>query len=412
MRKPTPFLHERAVTVEGRGRRAARGAGISEEPDRPVQLRGDAYLTITAPFLPEGDPLAPRAEFYDPQKSDLDGEGALIRADLPMNVIFRGTLTYEHPGAAGFIGFIGGEEWLEQVRAGLNALLEGTEEPVYDWIELVGVLFPDGYGSVAVNLRIPDGWEPRRQGTTMRAVGIEGRELLAARLRSALLGPLNRLLRRCGTGSVPDAVLPYFNLTYSGDTDHPAPGRSRLDDGLRHLVYPDSAMPLASRSPWLDEYLYTGYAYHLLATRDPLPNARKLALLLLILNVSYARLARFADAADSALRSRVHYTDVAWLVRTERRLRSEYQALITPTFSFDHHALTVRDAVLESWDVPKLQARADNLLSMVRNAVEFRMAQDHARRIRRLNLLVLILTAVSIIPVVETVVAIVEFLSG
>src|SRR5690606_5621406 len=128
--------------------------------------------------------------------------------------------------------------------------------------------------------------------------------------------------------------------------------------------------------------------------------------------VSYARLARFADAADSALRSRVHYTDVAWLVRTERRLRSEYQALITPTFSFDHHALTVRDAVLESWDVPKLQARADNLLSMVRNAVEFRMAQDHARRIRRLNLLVLILTAVSIIPVVETVVAIVEFLSG
>lgn len=414
MQTPRPFVHERAVTVEGTARRR-RPSWTDTDPvlaGHPVLLRGDAYITITAPFFPDGDPLALRAEYLDPGDADLDGEGALRRSDLPLDVIFRGTLTFDQPSVDSLIGFIGDEGWLDRLRVELDGLVPQPQaEPVYDWIELIGVMFPDGYGSVAVTLRLPDGWESDRWASTLQAVGVEGRELLADRLRSALLLPLDRMLCRCGSRAPAAAVLPYFNLTYAGDTDHPAPGRATLDDELRRLVYPDSAMPLPSVSPWMDEYLYTGYAYHLVATWEPLPNLRKLTLLLLILNVSYARLARFAAAADSALCNRAHYTDVAWLARTERRLRSEYQALITPTFSFDHHALTVRDAVLRSWDVPKLQARADNLISMVRSAVEFRMAQDHARRIRRLNKLVLVLTAVSIIPVVETVLTIVRFLA-
>lgn len=373
-------------------------------PHRPVRLTGDAHVTVTAPFYPDGDPLVPPPRCTAVAGEDLEGHGALLRRDLPLHLILQGTLTFQQPTVATLTSFVGGDEWLAGLEGRLNqAAADRSGEAIFDQVELSGMLFPDGYGSVAVTLRLRDGWEPSRRASTLAAVGAAGRELLAAQLRSELLPPLQGMLGRSGAGEAVAVELPYFNLTYAGATDHPLPGRSTLDDELRGLVYPGSSMPLPSFSPWLDEFLYTGYAYHLLAMKDPVPNLRKLALLLLILNVSYARLARFATAAEHALLNREHFTDVGWLANVERQLRAEYQALVTPTFSFDHHALKVRDAVLDSWDVPKLQARTDNLLSTVRNAVELKMAQDHARRVQRLNWIVAVLTALSIIPTAEAV---------
>ena len=381
--------------------------------DSAVDLIGDAWVAITAPFYPDDNPLARQRSCTLAGERDLAGAGALVPADLPLRSILHGTLTYHHPSVDLLTGFVGGDRWLAELRSELSAL--ASDQPDwsgYDRIELSGMLFPDGYGSVGVALRLPGGWTPERRAATLHAIGVTGREVLAARLRTALLPLLEQVLHRTGADRDTTVALPYFNLTYAGSTDHAEPGRLPLHDRLRTLVYPEAATPLASSSPWLDEYFYAGYAYHLLAMRDPVPNLRRLILLLLILNVSYARLARFAAAADRALVSRDYRTDLAWLADTERRLRSEYQSLITPTFSFDHHALKVRDAILRSWDVPKLQSRTDNLISMVRHAVEFRMAQDQARRIRRLNLIVVVLTTLSVIPTVEAVLALYRLLTG
>lgn len=414
MQAPKPSVHERAVGAEDtpHQREAEEEPIGTDASGGPIRLGGDAYLAFTAPFFPDGDPLAPHERCTAPDGPDLDGEGAFLQRALPLEAVMRGTLTFQQPTVDELTSFEAGDAWTERLRVGLDQLAAGPpDSPAFDQIELIGMLFPDGYGSVAVTLRLKDGWEPGRRASTLDAVGVVGRESVAERLRSALLPPLQRTLRRCGAGDSAIAVLPYFNLTYAGSTDHPVPGRSALDDELRHLVYPETAMPLPSRSPWLNEYLYTGYAYHLLAMRNPVPNLQKLSLLLLILNASYARLARFAAAADNALHRHEFYTDVDWLAQTERRLRSEYQSLITPTFSFDHHALKVRDAILESWDAPKLQARTNDLISMVRNAAEFRLAQDQTRRIRRLNLFVVVLTALSLIPTAEAVLAIIGHLT-
>jgi hypothetical protein len=379
----------------------------------PVRLRGDTYITITAPFYPDDDPLTPGERSIDTDHDDLDGTGVLVRQELPLSLLLRGTLTYQLPRVEVLTGFAGGPPWRGRLRDTLNELATaGRPDRLFEEPDVVGMVFPDGYGSVAVTVRVPGGWDAGRREATLAALGADGREPLAARLREELLPPLQRMLRRCGGGRSAVAVLPYFNLTYAGSTDHPEPGRAALDDALRPLVYPDSALPLRSSSPWWDEYLYTGYAYHLLASHDPEPNLRKLSLLLLILNVLYARLARFASAADEALSRREHYTDLDWLARTERQLRAQYQSLITPTFSFDHHALRVRDAVLRSWDVPKLQVRADNLLSMLRNAVELQLASNQARRSRRLNLFVVILAALTVIPTTEAVVNLIRYLNG
>lgn len=134
---------------------------------------------------------------------------------------------------------------------------------------------------------------------------------------------------------------------------------------------------------------------------QPRPSIEKVTLLLLILDVSYARLARTAAAADESLRNNKYNADVAWLAQLERRLRAEYQALVTPTFSFDHHVLQMRDAVLRSWDAGALQSRAEDLLTTVRRTVELRLAEEQARRVGKVQLVVMVLTVLSAVQTTE-----------
>ncbi|MGH3989102.1 MAG: hypothetical protein ACRDTZ_17595 [Pseudonocardiaceae bacterium] len=375
---------------------------VSDE-DCTVELAGDAYITFTAPFYAQHDPLEPQERCTLPTGDDLDGRGALVRSKISLSPLLQGSLTYERPTLDLLTFFVGGEAWRDHLLSSLNhQLLAGRpEQAAFDSVDVSGMLFPDGYGSIAVTLKLANGWDPAHRRATLAAVGRDGREPLAAELRSLLLPPVERTLRRCGAGGASAAALPYFNLTYAGSTDHPTPGRSSLNDELRVLVYPDSPLPLVSCSPWFDEFLYTGYAYNLLATPQPRPSIEKMTLLLLILDVSYARLARTAAAADESLRNNKHNADVAWLAQFERQLRAEYQALVTPTFSFDHHVLQMRDAVLRSWDTAKLQSRAEDLLTTVRRTVELRLAEEQARRVGRVQLVVMVLTVLSAIQTTD-----------
>lgn len=377
--------------------------------DQPVELTGDAYATFTAPFYAQRDPLEPRDSCTLPHGDDLDGTGALVRGQISLSPLLQGTLTYEQPALELLTLFVGGQAWCDRLRCHLNQILgERADHAEFAGLDVIGVLFPDGYGSVAVTLRLADGWDPALRAATLSVVGRDGREALAAELRSSLLPPIERTLRRCGVGEATAAALPHFNATYAGSTDHPTPGRSSLHDDLRALVYPDSPLPLVSCSPLLDEFLFAGYAYNLLATPEPQPSMEKLTLLLLILDVSYSRLARTAMAADEALRSGMHNTDGAWLAHLEQLLRAEYQSLITPTFSYDHHALQMRDAVLQSWDIGKLQSRTGDLLTVIRRAVELRLAEEQARRIRRVNLIVVVLTVLSAVEMVDAAFALLD----
>lgn len=368
---------------------------------------GDAYVTLTAPFYVEADPLDLRAPCTLPDGDDLDDAGALVRCPNFLGSVLRGTLTYQEPVVDVLTCFVGAEPWCERVKRRLGELLalHGFTSTI-DRVDVVGMLFPDGYGSVAVRLHLPGGWDPSGRAEALAAIGPDGRELVAAELRSWLMVSTEQMLRRCGAGVAAEVGLPYFNAVYAGRTDHPVPGRATLDDELRRLVNPDSPMPLTSRSPWYDEFFYAGYAYNALAAPDPLPNLEKLTHLLLVTGVLYARLARCADAAEAFLRNGARHSDVDGLRHLELRLRSEFQSLVAPTFSFDPHTLALRDAVLRSWHVDRLQSRTDNLLAMVRSSVERELAEEQARRIRRVNLIVTVLTAVATVASVEAAIAI------
>jgi hypothetical protein len=147
----------------------------------------------------------------------------------------------------------------------------------------------------------------------------------------------------------------------------------------------------------LDEFFHAGYAFSLLASAAPEGTLDQLELLLLHLDVLYARMDRSASAADEFIRGNSHHKDVDRLVGLERRLRADYQALVRPTFSYNYHVLKLRDGLLAAWETDKIRERTDTLLQMARQAVERQLAQQQAHRVGRVNLIVTILTILSII---------------
>jgi hypothetical protein len=160
-------------------------------------------------------------------------------------------------------------------------------------------------------------------------------------------------------------------------------------------------MPITSNSPWSDEFFYAGYAFSLLASAAPRRTLDQLEHLLLHLDVLYARMDRSANAADRLIRGSSRDEDVDWLVALERRLRADYQALVRPTFSYDHHVLRLRDSLLFAWEIDKTRERTETLLQMARQAVERQLAQRQAQRIGRVNLLITVLAVLSFIASVD-----------
>lgn len=394
-------MHHRPVTQLGERSTLRNGQ---------VELQGDAHLALTGPFYVAGDPHDSPVSCVLPAGGDLDGHGRLLGRPISMETLMRGALTFQHPNVDLLTTFVGDEAWCEEVTTELSRAPDQPAGVTLDQVEVSGMLFPDGYGSVAVTLQVAGGWDPGHRSTLMAALGPAGREAFASELRSMLLSPIEQMLRRCGAGESAEAVLPYFNLTYAGHTNHPDPGRAVLDDGLRPLVFPASPHPLGSGSPWRDEFFYPGYAFNMLAAADPVASLEKLTLLLLVLDVLYIRLARNADAAQRALKAGVIGPDLERLTQLEQRLRSEYQSLIAPTFSFDHHALMLRDSILRAWQADRLQTLTGSLLSMLRETIERTMADEQARRTHRINVVVTVLTVLSAVATIEATVSLYDYL--
>jgi hypothetical protein len=356
-----------------------------------LDLDGDAQILLTAPFFPSTDPLDYRSPCRIPVGGVLDGGGRLIQSDRSMDPLLRGSLTYGNPHIDLVTQFAGTEPFNAELAAAIDGMPGLSLR-----LAVTGMLFPDGYGSVAARIEVPGGWTADRRDCFLERFGPRGREFLADKLRAALLPALAELAETCCKEASDETLLPYFNLTYVAVTSHPRPGRATLPDNLRLLVYPRSPAPITSDSPWSDEFFYAGYAYSLLASAAPQRTLDQLELLLLHLDVLYARMDRSATAADRSIRERSGDEDVDWLVGLELRLRADYQALVRPTYSFDYHVLKLRDGLLSAWETGKTRARTETLLLMARQAVERRLAQEQARRVSRVNVVVTILTVLTV----------------
>jgi hypothetical protein len=361
-----------------------------------IDIVGDAQVLLTAPFFPSADPFDHRPTCQVPAGGVLDAGGRLVTANLSMDLLLRGSLTYGNPRIDVLTQFAGSEAFNAELAASAERIV-GL--PVR--VTVRGMLFPDGYGSAAMRLEVPDGWTAENRDRFMEGFGPRGRDTVAEALRDRLFPALAEVSDRCCQHAPGQTLLPYFNLTYVGATSHPRPGRATLPDDLRQLVYPRSPAPITSDSTWSDEFFYAGYAFSLLASNDPDATLEQLEHLLLNLDVLYARMDRSAGAADRLIRGSSRGEDVEWLVALERRLRADYQALVRPTFSYDYHVLKLRDSLLHAWETDRTRERTETLLEMARQAVERQIAQQQARRVGRVNLVLTILAVLSFVASVE-----------
>ncbi|GAB3167274.1 hypothetical protein GCM10027059_27810 [Myceligenerans halotolerans] len=368
------------------------GAMRSAEPVTHTRITptGDAVVLVTAPIHSRADALAVVAPFRtDVEPGErLGADLVVVESSLPQ--LFRGTLTYDVPQPH-CLEFSATDQFRARISSALN-------DQDVTCTEVTVLFFDDGYGAVAVTYRIAAGWE--RYGPALKHLGRDSREETCERLRSLLLEALAPIYEELSAEGSRGPQIPYFNMTYGGEADAPEPGRARLAPGYRDLVYPNSPEPLRSMSPWRDQFFYAGYAYNLIFGRDTDGQVRKFSRLLMLLGITYSRLARTSASAKGALiQGRDH--DVVWLQDLARSIRSSYQDLITPTFSFDFHALCLRDAVLRAWSLDVLHRSAEDLLLLVRSTVADRIARSQARRSRWINVALAALTALSLISTIE-----------
>jgi hypothetical protein len=377
----------------------------------PIGLAGDAVFLLTAPFHADQDALTESRPLRSGGMNDLTPTGSLSLVTPTFTSLFKGTLTFAEDQPANHLQFAGSAEFRTALAARISAAAGCGEVAAVEVVEISGIIFPDGYGAIAVTMCRAAGWEPDARSATLEIFGRAGREIVAQVVRTQVRAELTAALATLGRPMASPVVIPYFNMTYVGESPVEEPGRRALAAEFRPLVYPNSPDPLRSVSPWRDQFFYAGYAYSLMIMKDPRAQVEKLALLMLMLNVLYVRLARTASAADALLLGDAH-ADTASLARITHRLRSQYQALVTPTFSYDHHALRLRDAILHAWDAEKLQTRTLDLLGIVRENVAARVAQEQARRIRKVNVAVGILTGLSVIATVDAAVSLADRVLG
>jgi hypothetical protein len=58
-----------------------------------VDLAGDAYVTFTAPFYGQRDPLRSSDDCTLPDGDDVDGTSALVKSDVSLGPLLQGSLT-------------------------------------------------------------------------------------------------------------------------------------------------------------------------------------------------------------------------------------------------------------------------------------------------------------------------------
>jgi hypothetical protein len=366
------------------------------EDSESIDFIGNAQLLLTAPFFPRRELNDQSPVYRVPAGGVLDPQGRIVRADRPMDHFLRGSLTYGNPSLDLLTHFTG----VERFHAELGQIAQDVVGlPMR--LEVTGMLFPDGFGSVALRMEVADGWSSTHRERLIRGFGPEGRDSVAEQLRGVLLPALSDVANCCRPHGPSETLLPYFNLTYVAQTSHKRPGRATLPDDLRQLIYPRSPAPITSDSTWLEEFFYAGYAFLLLAGAEPGQTLDQLEHLLLHLDVLYARMDQSAAAADRLIRSSSRDLDVEELVSLESRLRADYQALVRPTFSYNYHVLKLRDAILYAWETDKARERADTLMDMARQAVQRKLDQDQARRVSRVNIVVTILAILSFVASVE-----------
>ncbi len=139
--------------------------------------------------------------------------------------------------------------------------------------------------------------------------------------------------------------LPYFHLMYAGAT-RTSPSAAGQDGALRALLYPPDAGPLPDHSPRRNEFVFLGYAFSLVAVEGGVDErVRELSIVVALCSAVFRRFERVCDAVARVLADTASICDRPELLRLQETVQVEYEDLLSPTLSYRHELLVLREGL-------------------------------------------------------------------
>lgn len=379
--------------------RALYRASMAENPDLRPTLVGDAHLILLSP-------LDLRRELIDreDQETRFLVDKHALQHWMPFSFsevlrTLRGSLTYvdEQQDEVAEVLTARPEALARLQYALVRGLPPGVDAACFRLLACEALVFSMGEVALRLRLVVDKGWD---SGDASGAFGVETRDATCDAVRAATL-PLIRELRAACSTCPPDHPLdlPYFHLMYAGAT-RTSPSASAQDGALRALLYPPDAGPLPDHSPRRDEFVFLGYAFSLVAVEaDVEERLRELSIVVALCSAVFRRFERVCDAVARVLADTASTCDRPELLRLQETVQVEYEDLLSPTLSYRHELLVLREGLLRQWQVDRLAMRSRTLLNLLHARLSRLDVEQGARTARKLELLLLAVAAMSLFSV-------------
>lgn len=326
----------------------------------------------------------------DDERAVMSGQAVFIESDLA-GAFLALDLKLGHDAA---------EDSCARIIAGMQAgLKDCPEEGSLDALVCTGadaLIFESGQISVAVHFLLPDGWDSQLitslfGGACRNRVARAFCEAVPAlyddiivNLRRELAVESKRLRVRDNLGSDVSwngnkpVAISSLNIIFAGTAPPHTPlASSPLDDRLRGLVYASGPGPVINQSPRPDEFVFLGYAFNMIVSAAPGNRTREVALIIRLMHALFNQLGDVSREIQSYLRED-RIARLAQIRTLKRRVRSQYDQLRSPTFTFRHEMLVFRDHIFREWFLDRELAHAEHLIDAL-------IAHEQARETRTRN---------------------------
>ena len=275
------------------------------------------------------------------------------------------------------------------------------------------MLFISGEASMALFLSMPSGWG---NGSFEKLFGPENRNTIAkeitwllTEMHNDLQSHITRFVSDTGglavralsgktlKPEIPIKPINSLNLIFAG-----APSETIshvLPERYRKYVYPSGPSEVQSQTPNRDEFVFFGYAFGLIAAANPYDRLKDISLVPRLIHVLFNNLTEVSNEVRALRSTTFQPMKIKTTSSYFRRLQSDIRMILSPTMMFRHEMLLLRDAIIKEWFVDRSIDEAETLLRGLVNDERRRHEQRQRRRDWILNIVLAVLTVVSMVSV-------------
>lgn len=220
------------------------------------------------------------------------------------------------------------------------------------------------------------------------------RDSFCTKLRDILVDQL-----KCLQPPQTQLAFPYFHILISGQLREEI-DNAKLNNSFRQILYPENNAPVESMSPHPQEFIFLGYAFSLiLCPGSILKRTVEVLPLLECTSGLYRELVMASHFAQEQIIDR-HFRKDSEVSSAKNDINILYHEFVSPTFTYTHEMLILRDGLLTTWRISQLLARADFLM----NQLDMNIKEWHKERekkwAKRINVFLFLITVSTLISVI------------